>query len=70
MSYNSCYAQSIADQLNIAVASGNIEVPVLPDVAHQVLLLTQNDESDIQQLAKIIQSDPTLGGHVAYSTPR
>lgn len=64
MSYNSSYAQSIADQLAAAIQSKKIDVPVLPDVAHRVLTLTQDPDSDAIQLAKIIQSDPTLGGHV------
>ena len=64
MSYNSSYAQSIADQLAATIESGKIEVPVLPDVANRVLQLTQDDDSDAAQLARIIQSDPTLGGHV------
>ncbi len=64
MSYNSSYAQSIAEQLAAAIASKSIDVPVLPDIANKVLSLTQDPESDSAQLAKIIQSDPTLGGHV------
>lgn len=64
MSYNSSYAQSVADQLAIAIETKKIEVPILPDVTHQVLSLTQNSDSDASQLAKIIQSDPTMGGHV------
>jgi putative nucleotidyltransferase with HDIG domain len=64
MSYNSSYAQSIADQLAAAIKSKVIDVPILPDVTHRVLSLTQNSDSDAAQLAKIIQSDPTLGGHV------
>lgn len=64
MSYNSSYAQSVADQLAASIESGKIDVPVLPDVANRVLILTQDDDSDASQLANIIQSDPTLGGHV------
>jgi len=64
MSYNSAYAQSIANQLSASITSGKIEVPVLPDVANQVLSLTQDANSNANQIANIIQSDPTLGGHV------
>ncbi len=64
MGYNSSYAQSIADQLAATIKAEKIDVPVLPDVANRVLVLTQDPESDAEQLAKIIQSDPTLGGHV------
>ena len=64
MSDTSPYAQGIADQLTAAIDTKKIDVPVLPDVAHKVLSLTQDPDSDSHQLAKVIQSDPTLGGHV------
>ncbi len=64
MGYHSPYAQSVAEQLAKTIASQQVEVPVLPDVTHQVLSLTQDSDSDASQLAKIIQSDPTMGGHV------
>ena len=64
MNYNSAYAQSIADQLVLAIQTNKIEIPLLPDVIHKVLSLTQDPESDAAQLANILQSDPTLSGHV------
>jgi HD-like signal output (HDOD) protein len=64
MSYNSSYGQSIADQLAAAITAKDISVPVLPDVTYRVFSLTQSSDSDAEQLAKVIQSDPTLGGHV------
>ena len=64
MSDNSSYINSIAEQLNNAIQTKRIDVPILPDVTGRVLSLTQNSDSDAAQLAKIIQSDPTLGGHV------
>ena len=44
--------------------TGNIVVPILPECAQQVMTLTQDPESDAEQLANIIQRDPSLGGHV------
>ncbi|MFT5420676.1 MAG: HD-like signal output (HDOD) protein [Candidatus Endobugula sp.] len=64
MSYNSSYGQSIANQLAAAIAAKDISVPVLPDVTYRVFSLTQSSDSDAEKLAKVIQSDPTLGGHV------
>jgi HD-like signal output (HDOD) protein len=64
MNYNSAYAQSIADQLVLAIQTKKMDVPLLPDVIHKVLSLTQDPESDAAQLANILQSDPTLSGHV------
>lgn len=45
-------------------ATGKVDVPVLPETAHRVMMLTQDADSDAAQLANIIQSDPTMGGHV------
>ena len=64
MNYNSAYAQSIADQLVSAMQANKITVPLLPDVIHKVLSLIQDPNSDAAQLANILQSDPTLSGHV------
>ncbi len=64
MSDNSSYIHTITEQLNHAIQTKQIDVPILPDVTGRVLSLTQNSDSDASQLAKIIQSDPTLGGHV------
>lgn len=55
---------STSGQLSEVIAKKNFDVPVLPDVAHKVLLLAQDRDSDSSQLAKVIQTDPTLGGHV------
>ncbi|MGS2718212.1 HDOD domain-containing protein [Eionea flava] len=64
MNYNSAYARSIADQLEAAITAQTIDVPVLPDATHKVLALTQDPDSDALQLANILQSEPTLSGHV------
>ena len=64
MSYNSSFAHSIAEQLTIAIDNKRIDVPILPTAAQQVISITQDPDSDATQLAKVIQSDPTLSGHV------
>lgn len=56
-------AQAVAkyvDNLN----DNKIEVPMLPDVANQVLMISNDPDSDAAQLAKLIQSDQALAGHV------
>lgn len=63
-SANTADIASIAAQLNEYAESGKVEVPLLPEIAHRVMMLTQDPDSDASQLANIIQSDPTLGGHV------
>ncbi len=64
MSEPSNNVKAITAKLNDAITSGTIDVPVLPETAHRVIVLTQNPDSDSIQLANIIQTDPTLGGHV------
>lgn len=56
--------EPIAHQLAEFAKTGKVDVPVLPETAHRVMILTQDDDSDAAQLANIIQSDPTMGGHV------
>ncbi len=50
------YLQGLSDD--------QIEVPMLPDVANQVLALSNDPDSDAAQLAKLIQGDQSLAGHV------
>ena len=64
MEYLSSKVESTAKELKEIVTNGKIDVPVLPETAHKVMTLTQDPESDATQLALVIQSDPTLGGHV------
>lgn len=46
------------------VAEKKIDAPMLPEVASQVLGLSNDPDSDAAQLAKLIQSDQSLAGHV------
>lgn len=56
-------AQAVAKYID-NLSDNKIEVPMLPDVANQVLTLSNDPESDAAQLAKLIQSDQALAGHV------
>ena len=47
-----------------AIEERQIEIPLLPDVANRALLLAQNPESDASEMAKLIQGDQALAGHV------
>ncbi len=42
----------------------NIDVPMLPEVAGKVVRISQDADSDASELAKLIQRDQTLAGHV------
>ncbi len=55
---------NIDDALRDKINTGKLELPVLPEVANRVLMLSQNQESNASQLANLIQSDPALAGHV------
>lgn len=56
--------QQVITTLKAAIADKRVEVPVLPKTAQKVLELIQDPDSDANQLSTIIQSDPTLSGHV------
>ena len=56
--------KKIARYLDTLVSERKIEVPMLPDVASRVLALSNDPHSDAAQLAKLIQGDQALAGHV------
>jgi HD-like signal output (HDOD) protein len=57
-------AQAIAACLSRQLADRNFDMPMLPDVASRVLALSNDPDSDAAQLARLIQGDPALSGHV------
>jgi HD-like signal output (HDOD) protein len=57
-------AQVIAEILEPLINNNGIEVPMLPEVANKALLLAQNPDSDATEMAKLIQGDQSLAGHV------
>jgi len=54
----------VASLLEQQLLSHHVDVPILPDVASRVLNLSNDPDSDAQQLANLIQSDQSLAGHV------
>ena len=56
--------QLIHSELKSIIDKSSIEIPILPEVAGKAVRLTQNQESEALQLAKLIQSDQILAGHV------
>ena len=50
--------------LKQSIAEGFVEVPILPEIANKAFMLANNKESDASQMAQLIQSDPSLAGHV------
>lgn len=59
-------AQAIAQSLQASIDNRQLEVPMLPEVASKVVTLSQDPESDATQLARLIQSDQALAGHVMH----
>jgi HD-like signal output (HDOD) protein len=56
--------QKIEFLLSELLATKSFEVPMLPDVASRVLVLSNDPDSDAAQLAKLIQGDQGLSAHV------
>jgi HD-like signal output (HDOD) protein len=58
------HGQIICAKIRKDLDSDTLTVPLLPDVARQVISLIDDPDSDASQLAKLIQSDQALAGHV------
>lgn len=56
--------QLIISQTNQRIQRDDVEVPMLPEVANRVVQITRDPESEASELAKLIQSDQALAGHV------
>ena len=47
-----------------SIASGSLEIPVLPQVASRALAICSDPNSEIRELADVIKSDQALMGHL------
>ncbi len=54
----------IHELVTTLVESGQVDVPVLPEVAARVVALANSHEADTQRLGKLITADPALASHV------
>ncbi len=50
--------------LKQSIEEGFVEVPILPEIANKAFMLANDKQSDASQMAQLIQSDPSLAGHV------
>ncbi len=57
-------SNTIKELLRARIDKGQLEVPMLPEVAGKVLRLTQDPDSEASDLSRLIQSDQTLAGNV------
>ena len=56
--------EEVSAELEKRINSAKIDVPMLPETANKVIILSQDSDSDAAQLAQLIQSDQSLAGHV------
>lgn len=56
--------EEFEESLRLAIFEGFVEVPMIPEVANRALSLAQDPESDASEMAKLIQGDQSLAGHV------
>ncbi len=54
----------IIDQINQRIESGEFDVPMLPKVAGSVITMVQDENSDMSQLAELIQKDQALASRL------
>jgi putative nucleotidyltransferase with HDIG domain len=61
-------ADLLSDPIEVAllqrVESGQIELPLLPDVTWQVMEMTRSDDADIRKISEVVHRDPSLASHV------
>lgn len=55
---------SFADEMNERVQAGKLDIPMLPEVAHKVIQITNDPESDASQLMRVIQADQALAAKI------
>jgi len=55
---------TITYQINQRIESGKFDVPMLPKVAGSVITMVQDENSDMSQLAKLIQQDQALASRL------
>lgn len=57
-------APAIQERFDQLLSSGELPLPVLPEVASQVLSLVQRPDCDTARLAELVRRDPAMTAHV------
>ena len=57
-------ASLICDTLKESVENDAIDLPVLPEVASQVITASMDAECDLRRLTAVIERDPSMTGHL------
>jgi HD-like signal output (HDOD) protein len=55
---------SFSEELDQRVHSGKLDIPMLPEVAHKVIMITNDPDSDAAKLMRVIQSDQALAAKI------
>ncbi len=58
------WTAKVREHLAKSLASGTLEIPPLPEVANQVLSLSQSADTDAKKLAELIHRDQALASNV------
>jgi putative nucleotidyltransferase with HDIG domain len=57
-------ADTLRDRLKERIDAGALELPLLPEVASEVIALTSTQNSDSRRLAEVIRRDASMSAHV------
>jgi len=55
---------NLCEHLETRIASGTLELPILPHVANQVLAMSTSDATDARSLAALLHHDQAIAAHV------
>lgn len=56
--------EQVQEALLKRIDTGDIELPLLPDVVWQVMDMSSSDDADARQLSELIHRDQALAGHI------
>jgi len=55
---------NLRELLETRIASGALELPILPYVASQILAMSTSDDTDVRRLAELLHRDQAIAAHV------
>ena len=55
---------NLCEYLETRIASGALELPILPQVASQVLAMSTSDDTNARSLAELLHRDQAIAAHV------
>ena len=58
------WLQSALSALDRRVEEGSLAVPLLPEAAATLLLMTEDENADLDRLADVVRSDPTMAAQL------